>query len=113
MNTDRTLDPRNIISDAQLAEVVRGKFLWILQADLAMKDLRRRHKPFMTYHTKGIVYAGVVIALGYDRSDAFLYNAGTPTAIRAREKSYRSRRAEELRMEIRRLQSELDDLVGY
>ena len=104
------LDPRNAVSDRSLDQVLKGDILWVLQANLVMKDLRSRHKPFTSNHTTGILYKGVVISLGYDRSDAFLQKDDSPKEIRQRESDYRTRRAAEIKMNIRRLHLELRNL---
>ena len=104
------LDPRNRVTDTDLDSVLVGKTLWLLQPTLAMDDLKSRYAAFKTKFVQGILYKNTVLALGYDRTDAYLYRAGTPVGLRQQAKDYRTRRKAEIKNEMRRLQNELGDL---
>ena len=99
------LDPRNRVSDQQIRKLLDSSSatLFILQGDLVMKDLQKRYTPF---GSDGIVVNNVVIEMGSDRADAYLFNAGTTEKISKERSEYRTRRLREIDANIKRLERE-------
>jgi hypothetical protein len=81
--------------------------LWLLQPGLALKDLRERFTPFMN---DGIVYRGVVLRLGSDRSDGYLHNDGSPEQVKRRREEYRSMRLREIDIQIEHLRNDREQI---
>ena len=105
------LDPRNRITDAQLQTVLDGGTLWLLQPTLALERLIRDGYPaFKLGDFHGILYGGCFLALGSDRADAYLHNAGSLNKVRQAHKTYTLRRKAEIRKQLKELKREFDSL---
>lgn len=109
--TNKTLDSRNRVTDAQLDKIIdQNDTCWVLQHSLVIKDLQARYPKFVCGDISGILYRGCVIATGSDRADAYLYNAGSPVYVMDRHASYRAQRRADITKEMKRLGRELDSL---